>query len=216
MSLVYFAPLVRTFAVKSFFHLPKEKNPPQLVLISGCTGTGKSTFGMSVALDQGILRCISTDSIRQVMRAYSSDAALHRSSYAGDGDPLVQWRECCVALEMSIEGLIRDAIRRGMSMVLEGVHLFPSNSLLELWRSNGGVGIGCLLIIRDAEAHRQLIVKRGEATGKGAEAQLKSFDRIRLIQAEMVRQAEKSGWLQVEQRLEPGPLEQIDKILHGS
>ena len=40
---------------------------------------------MSLALDQGILKCISTDTVRAVMRSYVPEGispALHRSSYA--------------------------------------------------------------------------------------------------------------------------------------
>lgn len=60
------------------------KEPPKLILISGGPGTGKSTFGMSLALEQGILKCISTDTVRAVMRSYVPDSIsppLHRSSY---------------------------------------------------------------------------------------------------------------------------------------
>jgi hypothetical protein len=60
------------------------KSPPKLILIGGCPGTGKSTFGMSLALEQGILKCISTDTVRAVMRSYvpeSISPPLHRSSY---------------------------------------------------------------------------------------------------------------------------------------
>jgi len=62
----------------------REKEPPKLILISGGPGTGKSTFGMSLALEQGILKCISTDTVRAVMRSYvpeSISPPLHRSSY---------------------------------------------------------------------------------------------------------------------------------------
>jgi len=45
---------------------PAQPNQPKLILIGGPPGTGKSTFGMSVALDQGILKCISTDTVRAV------------------------------------------------------------------------------------------------------------------------------------------------------
>jgi hypothetical protein len=65
----------------------REKEPPKLILISGGPGTGKSTFGMSLALEQGILKCISTDTVRAVMRSYvpeSISPPLHRSSY---GEP---------------------------------------------------------------------------------------------------------------------------------
>jgi hypothetical protein len=64
--------------------LKDGKTPPKLILIAGCPGTGKSTFGMSLALEQGILKCISTDTVRAVMRSYvpeSISPPLHRSSY---------------------------------------------------------------------------------------------------------------------------------------
>ena len=43
---------------QSFQFSPKLHKQPQLILIAGCTGTGKSTFGMSVALSQSILKVI--------------------------------------------------------------------------------------------------------------------------------------------------------------
>jgi pantothenate kinase-related protein Tda10 len=61
--------------------LRATKDRPKLVIISGCPGTGKSTFGMSLALEQGILKCISTDTVRAVMRSYvpeSISPPLHR------------------------------------------------------------------------------------------------------------------------------------------
>lgn len=195
-----------------FLFSPKPESKPQLVLISGCTGTGKSTFGMSVALNQGILRCISTDSVREVMRNYvSADAspALHRSSYMGTGDPVINWLECCNVLSSSVDALIFDALNRGVSIVVEGVHVVPSNDILERWRDGGGVGIGCLLSIRDAEAHRDLIARRGEITKKGEEKKMKDFDRIRSIQDEMIKRADESNWLRIEQKLEPNPMEII-------
>lgn len=64
---------------------------------------------MSVALDQGILKCISTDTIRAVMRSFVAEEispALHRSSYAPSGhkgdDPVRSWRETCTVLGTSV------------------------------------------------------------------------------------------------------------------
>ena len=69
-------------------------------------------FLQSIALDQGILKCISTDTVRAVMRSFiASDIspALHRSSYSvarrdsgADDDPIVSWLETCTVLGKSV------------------------------------------------------------------------------------------------------------------
>jgi 2-phosphoglycerate kinase len=210
--------LRREFSVsRSFLFSPKlEYSKPQLILIGGCTGTGKSTFGMQTALSQGILKCVSTDTIRAVMRSFVSkeiSPALHRSSYAGDGDAITNWRECCTVLEGSVEALVTDAIDRGVSLVVEGVHVVPSNKLIDMWRDAGGVALGVLLTITDEESHESLIFRRGEITKKGEEKKIKAFGRIRLIQGEMIRLAEESQWLLIEQKLEPDPIEIVMSLL---
>ena len=142
---------------------------------------------MSVALSRGILRCVGTDTIRQIMRTTDSSPALHRSSYSGDRDPIQNWRECCEVLDSSVFGLVDDAIKRGVSLVIEGVHVIPSNDLLDKWRSAGGSAVGCVLTITDADAHLNLIIRRGELSCRSADHQVKAFSRIRAIQDEMIR-----------------------------
>jgi 2-phosphoglycerate kinase len=190
---------------------------PQLILIAGCTGTGKSTFGMSIALSQSILKCVSTDTIREVTRTQTltepKPAELMRSSYEGDGDPVVNWTESCKCLDLGINGLVDDALKRGTSLVLEGVHIQPTNELIDRWRAGGGIAIGCLLMIRDAESHRSLIFKRGEVTKKGEEKKMKSFERIRKIQDAMFKMAVANDWLLVEQKIEPDPIDIVTSLL---
>lgn len=172
---------------------------PELVLISGCTGTGKSTFGMEAAISRGMLKCISTDTIRQVMRTYDKSPALHRSSYMGSRDAIVDWIETCDIVRDAARNIVSDSIRRGTSLVLEGVHLIPSKDLLQLWTENGGVAVGVVLSVPDPQAHRGLLIKRGLVTGKGAEEQLRHIDRIRCIHDEIVRRGRSHEWLVVEQ-----------------
>ena len=216
-------PVIHTFQSngKLSFHLPSTTIIPQLVLISGATGAGKSTFGMSVALNQGIIRCISTDSIREILRSCdygnSFPPALHRSSFSGQEDPIQQWKECCEVLHPSMDGLIEDAMSRGVSMVLEGVHMLPSyaNRWLERWRAKGGQAVGCVLMIKEEEAHGKLIFRRGEWTKQGekAEQQKLALGRIRRIQEEMVALGQLHDWLVIEQQIEPSPLEIIQQRL---
>ena len=204
---------------------PKDdgQQKPNLILISGSPGTGKSTFAMSVALDQGILKCISTDTIRATMRSFVSpdiSPALHRSSFAEafEGDCAVRsWRETCSVLSPSVEGLIEDAMNRGTSIVVEGVHVVPNNDLIERWQEAGGVAVGVLLQIRNGDKHKGQLRKRGVMTGAHAaeEKKIAAFDRIRAIQDEMMRLANEHKWIQIEQRTAPDPLDLVGGVLAG-
>jgi len=212
----------------TLFSPKKDLDKPKLVIIGGCTGTGKSTFGMSVALDQDILKCVSTDTIRSVMRSFITDRVsppLHRSSYApasDHDDPVESWMETCSVLEASIEELVTDSIRRRQGLVLEGVSITPSSKLIEIWEAAGGVAAGCLLTVSNADTHKYLLRRRGEFSGEGSEQKVKdeekiaSFDRIRQIQDEMIKLAQESNWILMEQKIDPDPLDIIEKQLEDN
>ena len=186
---------------------------------------------MEVAINQGILKCISTDTIRQVMRTDCrrfEDAqveidngpplcppALFRSSYEGNGDAVKDWCEACEAVESGIDSIVSDSMRRGVSLVLEGVLLQPSNRLIKQWTEAGGVAVGIVLHIPDEDGHRNLLKRRGEITSKGADKQLSEIDRIRKIHDKMVAMGRENEWLMVEQKLtiEPKPIELVTDLL---
>ena len=200
---------------RAFLSSPRFDDRPKLILISGCSGTGKSTFGMSVALDQGILKCISTDTLRSVMRSFIDvdiSPALHRSSFSPAGpndDPVTSWQETCTVLKNSMDELVDEMIRRGVSLVVEGVHVVPGDDLIKRWEDSGGVAIGILLTVADEDAHKSMLLKRGAITGKGEEEKLRKFERVRAIQDNMIRLAKEADWLMIEQNLKPDPLEQV-------
>jgi hypothetical protein len=220
----------------------QRPNNKQLILLSGSTGTGKSTLGMSIALHHHILKCISTDTIRQVLRSVYAKAtsstdgnrdgmnpalpientrlsfdsylvALHRSSYALKptdstlfslpDDPIENWMECCSVLQNSIANLISDAMKRHESLILEGVHIIPSNSILDEWKRSGGSALGILLVISDPKVHEEVLFQRGKLkqSSEKAKDQLQSFLRIRQIQEKMIQLAQENNWLIMEQRI---------------
>ena len=176
-----------------------------------------------VALDQGILKCISTDTVRAVMRSFipqQISPALHRSSYAKvteNDDPVRSWRETCTVLEASVAGLVDDAHERGVSLVLEGVSIAPSDTLIKRWEAGGGVACGCLLTVQNEETHKLLLTRRGFISGDGQKEKdskkLDNYNRVRLIQDEMIRLAQEAKWLLIEQKIEPDPLEIVAKKL---
>mmetsp|Transcript_13818 Transcript_13818/g.15555 ORF Transcript_13818/g.15555 Transcript_13818/m.15555 type:complete len:260 (+) Transcript_13818:105-884(+) len=204
---------------RPLFDLPQKTDKPKLVLISGSPGTGKSTFGMSVALDQSIEHCISTDTIRAVMRSFVREdvsPALHRSAYAPafEGDDVIRtWKETCQCMSRSIDELVQDAINKQTSLVVTGVHIVPSAKLIDKWERNGGVATGVLLKITKPEKHKTVLQRRGFLINDNK--RVESYARIRAIQDEMLKLAEENNWIQVEQRTDIDPLDLITYSLSG-
>lgn len=178
---------------------------------------------MAVALDQGILKCISTDTIRAVMRSFVGEdvsPALHRSSYATafDGDdPVRSWKETCACLSKSIDNIVQDAIDRQVSLVVEGVYLVPSSDLIDKWEASGGVASGVLLKIEKEDKHKSQLQRRGFTTGNtvNENKKIQSYERIRAIQDEMLRLGKENNWILIEQRTEVDPLDLIAHSLNG-
>lgn len=199
-----------------FMYRPNIIKKPRLVLISGCTGTGKSTLGMNIALSEGIMKCISTDTIRQVIRSYSNENSIHRSSYSGNNNPINDWLETSNILNNAILSVVNDAIDRNNSLVLEGVHLQPNSDIIDLWKSKGGDALGILLVVTDPNAHKELIDIRGKLAGKPATAKIQSFQRIREIQNYMIQIANNNNWMIVEQNLQPDPIDLVWKYFSSN
>jgi 2-phosphoglycerate kinase len=110
---------------------------PLVILIGGATGVGKSTLATQLAARLGIVRVVSTDAIRQVMRAMlSADLmpTLHVSSFHADTalrEPptrdalVVGFREQIAAISVGIDALIDRAAEERTGIVIEGVHVVP-------------------------------------------------------------------------------------------
>ena len=87
------------------------EEPPRLLLICGTTGVGKSTAAVGAAQRLGFSRLLSSDAIREIMRAGTDQDAqptLFRSSFSrGEaGDPVVDWLDTCLAVEDGISATI--------------------------------------------------------------------------------------------------------------
>jgi hypothetical protein len=131
-------------------------------------------------------------------------------------DAVKSWKETCKVLESSLDGLVDDAIKRGVSLVLEGVSIYPNRKWIDKFTAAGGTACGVLLVVSNEETHRSLLLKRGFITGNKAaeEKKMKSHDRVRLIQEEMIKSAKDSGWVLIEQRVEPDPLDVVADELY--
>ncbi len=103
-----------------------------------------------------------------------------------------------------------------MSLVLEGVSIRPSRKYIDRFAASGGTACGVLLVVSDEERHKKLLLRRGLLTGKAEaeERKVANFDRVRKVQEEMIRCAKESGWVLIEQRVEPDPLDVVADELY--
>lgn len=176
-----------------------QTRPPRLLIISGATGVGKSTTSTQIAAEMKFSRIISTDAIREIMRACDGqpqNPALHRSSFSkGEtGDPIIDWTDTCNAVEAGIFATIDRARREGIDLLIEGVHIRPDNQLLREWRQSGGIALGVVLHVSDQSKHEEMLKQREEYSHRSSNRYINNIKRIRSIQEEMVDRTKITGW----------------------
>lgn len=185
------------------------QDQPVIILIGGTTGVGKSTLASQLAHRLGIVRLISTDSIRQVMRAFFSEAlmpAIHFSSFDASGavripvgkslDPaLVGFVEQVEMVNAGVAAIIERAVSEGTGMVLEGVHLVPGFTAASSW--DKALVLPMVVTVGDPELHRShFLVRARETDGRRPfNRYLGNFDAIRKIQDFILSRAGEEGTL---------------------
>jgi 2-phosphoglycerate kinase len=193
-----------------------REDVPVIVLIGGATGVGKSTIATQVAERLGVVRIISTDSIREVMRAFFSQSlmpAIHYSSYEADravriplgtetDSNLVGFMEQVEMVNVGVLAILDRAIEERTSMVVEGVHIVPgmlaSTGAQE--RSGEALLLPLVVAVGDPDLHRShFLVREQETSGRRALARyLRGFGEIRKIQELILERAEAEGTLVVD------------------
>jgi 2-phosphoglycerate kinase len=178
----------------------EELDLPLIILIGGTTGVGKSTIATQLAARLGITRIISTDAIREVMRAMFSERlmpTLHTSSFEAheavrgplprSADPvIVGFEEQVRAVAVAVEALIERSVLEGTDLILEGAHLVPGFIQSPAWSppwEDKAVVVPILITVDDEDVHRSHFFLRGTETGqRNVDRYLKSFDNIRKVQ----------------------------------
>lgn len=177
-------------------------HPPTSVLVGGATGVGKSTVAAALARHFDIPRVVTTDVVREILRAvvpHATAPALHVSSFEAGG--VAGFLAQASAVAPGIEALFRRAAVEGTGTILEGVHLVPGITPTPGVPTPGPAGVEreaivvpLVIVVDDAEAHRSYLVARAAAAAhRPAERYLERFDDIRRIQGEIVRRAEEHG-----------------------
>jgi 2-phosphoglycerate kinase len=193
-----------------------REDRPVIMLIGGATGVGKSTMAAQLADRLGLVRIISTDAIREVMRAFFSESlmpSIHYSSYDADkavriplgfglSSHVVGFMEQVEMVNVGVLAVLDRAIKERTSLVIEGVHLVPG--MLAAARaksvSEDALILPMVVAVKDIDLHRShFLVREQETSGRRVLARyLKGFAEIRLIQDFILERAESEGTLVVD------------------
>jgi 2-phosphoglycerate kinase len=189
------------------WRLLADLEKPIIILVGGATGVGKSTLATQIAHRLGVTRLTSSDSVRQVMRAFFSPElmpAIHYSSFeagqsikaaAGRGPDrdIAGYIDQVEKVSVGINAIIERAIKERTRMVLEGAHIVPGFFKEEAW--NDAIVIQMVLIVQDEDHHKSHFFVRDQET-KGVRSlkkYLDSIDRIRRVQSFLVSRAQEAG-----------------------
>lgn len=183
-----------------------ELDVPLIILVGGGTGVGKSTIATQLAARLGIVRIISTDAIREVMKGVMSKdimPTLHTSSFNADEvvrDPLpkgedpviVGFREQASAVAVGVNALIERAVTEGTDVIIEGAHVVPG--FVKPEGVTDAVIVHLVIAVDDEDLHRShFFVRAHETRARPQERYLAHFRNIRKIQKYIRSLALKNG-----------------------
>lgn len=144
----------------------RKCNEPLIILIGGASGVGTSSIAFEVANRLGIRNMTSTDIIREVMRKMVSKELLptiFESSYTAYrslrippppelDEVLIGFRDHVDTVSVGVEAVIERALKEGVSIVIEGVHIVPG-FINEDLVSKHNVAM-FVLTLQDEEVHK--------------------------------------------------------------
>jgi 2-phosphoglycerate kinase len=191
------------------WHRFERLGRPLVVLLGGATGVGKSTVATQLAHQLGITRVSSTDFIREVLRSVVPDAIapeLSRSSYELDqgrshdgAQPHAEFERQAQQVLVGVHAEIGRAAREGMSLILEGIHLFPG--LVDLQAPERLV-VHVVLSVDGEVDHAERFTLRAGSSSRPAARYDDGLEAIRQLQDHLVATARRTGVPVVENRQE--------------
>lgn len=186
----------------------RRSGRPLIVLIGGGTGTGKSTIAAQLSHVLDVVRTQSTDMLREAMRMMIPQRlmpVLHRSTFdAWQSLPARAWasHEDKIAagylaqtdvLRVSCGAVLGRALKEGLSMVLEGIHVHPS-LLDEVADPVDAVVVPVILGVLKPKELKQRIRGRGRTVpARRAKRYLDNFDDIWTLQSFLLAEADRTG-----------------------
>ena len=189
----------------------ENSGKPLIVLVGGTTGSGKSTVSSELAYRLDISRHQSTDMMREIIRSYLSPQMVPTLGYssfeawrglpgaADENDPATGNRVISGflsqfgAMKLALEATIGRAIEERHHLILEGVHVVPTELNLDV-KQGEAVVIPIMLASLDKELLEKQLKRRGrEKDRHQASHYLKNLDEIRELQSWLLNGADRAG-----------------------
>lgn len=169
---------------------------PIVILIGGGTGVGKSTIATQLATRLGIVRIISTDAIREIMKgvftrdimptlytsSFNADVLLRGKVPPPEDAVLSGFREQVTAVSVGVKALVERAVTEGTDVIIEGAHVVPGFISPEGFSTRACV-VQLVVTVEDEELHRSHFSVRAHTTrARPVQRYIDHFDNIRRIQ----------------------------------
>ncbi len=181
----------------------RQSQEPLIILIGGASGVGTSSIAFEIANRLGIKNMVSTDMIREVMRKIVSkelSPVIHESSYTAcsvlrvppppEYDAIiVGYKSHVETVSVGVEAVIERALKEGISIIIEGVHIVPGFIREDLMEKDNVVMF--TLSLSNEKMHKGRFYSRCRQTWARRPLQryLEHFNAIRKTQNYIVSQA---------------------------
>ncbi len=183
---------------------------PLLLLIGGAPGTGKSSMAAELAHLLDIVRIQSTDMLREVMRMMIPSRllpALHRSSFdawkvlptaettEGSSDDLTAdgFRTQSELVSVACEGVVQRAMQERVSLILEGVHVYPALQEKMILPEDAIVVPIMLGVLKQKKLRARIKGRSKEAPERHSRRHAKNFTSIWSLQSFLLSEADRAG-----------------------
>jgi 2-phosphoglycerate kinase len=186
----------------------RDSDLPLIVLVGGITGTGKSTLTTQLAYQLNVVRTQSTDMMREIVRCYLPPKKIPTLSYssfeawrglASGRDEEKKSEDAKVVrgflnqfeiVKPGLQATIRRAVKERHDLIVDGVHVLPSELELDIPRDQAIV-IPLMLVVPNKKTLAKRLKRRAKEQPERASSRyLKQLDQIWALQSHLVTEAE--------------------------
>ena len=184
---------------------------PLIILMGGATGSGKSTVSSELAYRLDISRHQSTDMMREIIRSYLSPQMVPTLRYSSfeawrglpgsvDGHkpgieaPVINgFLSQFAAMKLALEATISRAIEERHHLILEGVHVVPTELNLEVEKHDAVIVPLMLATMKKELLNKQLKRRGHEKHKRRASHYVENLDDVWELQTWLMDEADKAG-----------------------